>query len=171
MFSCTMLHRSNGDVRIFQPPVVLWIPATVLDKIPGVGLGAAGSGHAPDRHLQLSLPKLWHGRPSALQPESPGLCPCCRQRGVHPLPESQWAQVGRWVLISAHGEVFSPNKRYTKGFDFVVAEVLKGLGDLWRSRGLLKAREMMDMLFEFAWVVLLTKPRGGTKRWIKLQKG
>lgn len=23
MFSCTMLRRSNGDVRIFQPPVVL----------------------------------------------------------------------------------------------------------------------------------------------------
>lgn len=114
MFSCAMLHRSNGDVRIFQPSVVLWIPATVLDKIPGVGLGAAGSGHAPDRHLQLSLPKLWHGRPSALQPESPGLCPCCRQRGVHPLPESLWAQVGRWVLISAHGGVFGPNKIYLK---------------------------------------------------------
>lgn len=110
-----MLHRSNGDVRIFQPPVVLWIPATVLDKIPGVGLGAAGSGHAPDRHLQLSLPKLWHGRPSALQPESPGLCPCCRQRGVHPLPESHWAQVGRWVLISAHG-----------GYLFQIKDILKG---------------------------------------------
>lgn len=46
--------------------------------------------------------------------------------------------------------VFSPNKRYTNRFNFVVVEVLKGLADLWRSRGLLKAREMMDMLFEFA---------------------
>lgn len=71
--------------------------------------------------------------------------------------------MGRWVLFSAHGGVLSPNKRYTKRFDFVVAEVLKGLADLGRSRALLKAREMMDMLFEFARVVLLTKPRGGTK--------
>lgn len=112
------IHRSNGDVWVFQPPVVwVWIPASLLDKVPGVGMAAAGSGHAPDRHLQLSLPKLWRGWPSALQPESPGLCPCCRQRGVHTLPESHWAQVGRWVFISEWGpelrkyeSLFSPKK-------------------------------------------------------------
>lgn len=52
-------HRSNGDVRVFQPSVVwVGIPAPFLDEDPGVGMAAAGSGHAPDRHVQLSLPKL-----------------------------------------------------------------------------------------------------------------
>lgn len=106
------IHRSAGDVWIFQPLVVwMWIPASVLDKVPGVGMGAAGSGHAPDRCLQLSLPKLWRWRPSALQPESPGLRPCCRQRGIHSLPESHWTQVGRWVFISEWGpELWGTNK-------------------------------------------------------------
>lgn len=98
------IHRFIGDIWIFQPPVVcVWISASVLDEVPGVGMAAASSGHAPDQRLKLSFPKLWRWRPSALQPESPRLCPCCRQRGVHPLPESHWAQVGRWVFISEWG--------------------------------------------------------------------
>lgn len=128
-------HRSNGDVRVFQPSVVwVGIPAPFLDEDPGVGMAAAGSGHAPDRHVQLSLPKLWCGWPSAVQPESPGLCPCCRQCGVHHLPENHWAQVERWVFISEWGpELWEANigvyleqkkKSHTKRSHFAVAGVL-----------------------------------------------
>lgn len=113
---------SDGDVWLHEPPVAPWVPASLLEQVPGVGMAAAGHGHAPDRRYKHSLPKLWHGRPSAVQPELPGLHPCCRQRGTHSLPQHRRAQVERCVWErGAEGEkrtMISPDKKIG------VAEVL-----------------------------------------------
>lgn len=91
------IHSSNGDACVHKLPLVPGPPAPVLDQVPGVGVAAAGHGHPPDRRLLSPLPELWYGRPSALQPELPGLCARCRQHRAHPLPQHHGAQVVRYV--------------------------------------------------------------------------
>lgn len=81
-----------------------------------------------------------------------------------------------WVGPSALGgkyrSLFSAKKKKKatlKGLTLLLLECCWEWLELWRSRGLLKAREMMDLVFAFARLVLLTKPRGEAKLWIQLQ--
>lgn len=129
------IHSSNGDACLHKLPLVPRPPAPVLDQVPGVGVAAAGHGHPPDWRLLRPLPELWHGRPSALQSELPGLCARCRQRRAHPLPQHHGAQVGRYVRwrvgASEGGLWVGEREAELSGLDW--AELRWGWCWLWRD--------------------------------------
>lgn len=106
------IPSSDGDVWLHKSSVASWLSASVLEQVPGVGVVAASHGHAPDWCLQHSLSKLWHGWPSALQPELPRLHPFCWQRGIHSLPQHHRAQVEWWVWKSKRWAVGEKKGRW-----------------------------------------------------------
>lgn len=185
-----LVPSSNGDVWLHKSPVASWLPASVLEQVPGVGVAAASHGHAPDRCHQHSLPKLWYGRPSALQPELPGLHPCRRQCGTHSLPQPHGAQVEWWVWKSERGvrgkkeKMISPNKGeagwFKLGLEVLmkccwerITELVRG-HTAWccvEGQNCFKQGKMMDLLFALARVGLSTKHRGGAKLRNKLKIG